>query len=267
MLRNPEFQVFGIDGKSKAIKQLHKKKVESLTLRKSPFCNRPLVFYLHYPETTLAWYSKLQKLTGKQAAEPLDSDNRVGVSLGQPESGALVKFRPYTYLKKFSVPYATVGRSYAMMIRLMKESGFITSHSRHYNVSWGINKKKEDFSVVAAHPGPGRLPAFLPLFRLLAGGQERLSVDQPQQKTKNLPRALRFRAADFPAAQQFRLFPQAQSEARLLDPQAGRCGPRRRHPRDLEERGSQGKSEYPLLTRLSGERVHSEPSPDQRIQV
>lgn len=193
-----ELKVGGKDRK-KALKKLYRQKIAAICLRRSGFRDRALAFHFRYPPEVLEAYKALGKAVHGLPAEDSPAfrelverdDNRVGVVLAVPDAGSLAKLGPRLFLQRFSVPFAKVGKTYKTIKHLMKDNGFVLTQSSKYNFCWGFSKHRKEVYVVAAHPGPGRLPAFLPLFRLLAGGQERLSVDQPQQKTKNAPQALR----------------------------------------------------------------------------
>ena len=149
-----ELKVGGKD-KKKAIKGIYKNKIEDLTLRRSRFDERALVFYFQYPKETVDYYRSLNKSIVKlphekseEFARLINNDgNSVGINLMIPDKEMLIKLGPHMYLKNYSVPFAKVGKSYHTIKNIMKENGFILTQSSKYNFCWGFSKHRKEVYV------------------------------------------------------------------------------------------------------------------------
>jgi len=150
-----ELKVIGKDQKG-SMKKLYKDKIACITLKKSYYKDRHLVFFVNYPDYVVESYKKLDKLPIKLPKESSpeylniieEDSNRVGVTLYYPHPDSLVKFTPYTFMKRFSVPFAKVGKSYKTIKYIMKNNGFILTQAKKYNFCWGFSKHRKQVYVV-----------------------------------------------------------------------------------------------------------------------
>lgn len=182
-----DLRIVGKDAKKK-MKKLYRDKIKDIKLRKSVYPDRALVFYMAYPEYLFEAYDAIKKevvrLPQEGTPEHLqvieEDDNHVGVQLFVPHPESLVKLTPYSYSKRFSVPFAKVGKTYKAIKQLMKENGFLLTQSKKFNFCWGFSKHRKDVYVVQVYQGAPRLREVFPLLRLLAGRSEGLLVDEPE---------------------------------------------------------------------------------------
>jgi hypothetical protein len=153
-----ELKIVGKDAKKK-MKKLYRDKIRDVKLRKSIYKDRALVYFMTYPDFLFEAYDSLQKqpiiLPPEGTKEFLDimdeDDNHVGVQLHVPHHTSLVKLTPYAYSKRFSVPFAKVGKTYKAIKQLMKDNGFILTQSSKFNFCWGFSKHRKDVYVGESH--------------------------------------------------------------------------------------------------------------------
>lgn len=149
-----ELKIVGKDAKKK-MKKLYQDKIRDIKLRKSAYKDRALVYYMRYPDFLFEAYDSIKKEPVELPPEGTEDfneiiekdDNHVGVKLYLPHQSSLIKLTPYTYSKKFSVPFAKVGKTYKAIKQLMKDNGFILTQSRKFNFCWGFSKHRKDVYV------------------------------------------------------------------------------------------------------------------------
>lgn len=144
-------------GKEKqGVKQLYRDKISALSLRKSFFSDRALVFYVWYPKDIIHSFEKigrpLMRLPHEKEVDYLklvsDDSRGVGIGLVAPHEDTLKKISPKAYLSKYSVPLAKIGKSYKAIKGVLKNNGFIVSRAKRYNFCWGFVKhRKEVFTL------------------------------------------------------------------------------------------------------------------------
>ena len=124
-------------------KKLFAERLQKISLRKSKYSCRPLVFFFRYPTLIMDLYSSIGKHSVKEGFGEDELDSRgLGVSLRIPDKQEVIKMHVGNLLSVYSVPIAKVARVYSTMKDIMKSNGFVLTRSQKYNFCWGFSKHR-----------------------------------------------------------------------------------------------------------------------------